>query len=152
MTFQQWLDCFNPSIICLQGTHSTSEHEIKQWFKDTSFSIASSPGSIHSAGVLILFKNTIKCEQSWRDKFGISYHQNCQYLWSEQPKRRDPIFRITISSFRNRSIAKHCKTRKKRLNHLLQHQQRRASKVSILKLHSNKKPQSSDQKPYYRMN
>ena len=70
MTFQQWLDCFNPSIICLQGTHSTSEHEIKQSFKDTSYSIASSPGSINSVGVAILFKNTIKCEQSWRNKAG----------------------------------------------------------------------------------
>ena len=70
LLFQQWLDCFNPSIICLQETHSTSEHEIEQWFKDTSYSIASSLGSINSAGVAILFKNTIKCEQSWRDKAG----------------------------------------------------------------------------------
>ena len=63
-----WLLRSGAQIVCLQETHASSEAELSSWFP--SFSCVSSPGSVKSRGVAILFKPSFSLIQSRRDDLG----------------------------------------------------------------------------------
>ena len=77
-TLVAWLNCFQPDIICIQETHSTSEKEFSDWFSPNNRNIDNklkykcilSPGSTRSSGVGILFKPCFQVVQKWRDEAG----------------------------------------------------------------------------------
>ena len=77
-TLMQWLNCFGPDIVCLQETHSKSESEFLSWFSSSNFNIQnsfnykciSSPGSVRSCGVAILYKPSFSLESCFRDQSG----------------------------------------------------------------------------------
>ena len=58
-----WLNCFQPDLVCLQETHSKTIAEFSTWFSHQSSSsinkhhyhFISSPGTIRSRGVAILY-------------------------------------------------------------------------------------------------
>ena len=67
--FYSWLANSSIDVVCLQETHASSEAEITNWFP--SFSTVSSPGSVKSRGVAILFRpSKFKLLQSRRDDLG----------------------------------------------------------------------------------
>ena len=77
-TLMQWLNCFGPDIVCLQETHSKSEREFSSWFSSTNVNIQnsynykciSSPGTVRSCGVAILFKPNFSLESCFCDQSG----------------------------------------------------------------------------------
>ena len=77
-TLMSWLNCFAPDIVCLQETHSTSEEEFSQWFSVSNLDIEnknkykciSSPGTVRSSGVAILYKPDFEVLSTSRDQAG----------------------------------------------------------------------------------
>ena len=73
-----WLNCFKVDIVCLQETHSCSETEFDNWFSNNNvninnkrkYKIISSPGTIRSSGVAILYNPKYRLVHSWRDTAG----------------------------------------------------------------------------------
>ena len=78
LTLIAWLNCFQPSIVCLQETHSTSEKEFSDWFSgtnpsttNTNYKCISSPGTARSRGVAILYRpEALSVVSSWKDDSG----------------------------------------------------------------------------------
>ena len=69
-TLIQWLNCFQPEIVCLQETHATSIGEFSGWFDDTNYQCISSAGTNRSSGVGILIHTSFSIEHHWRDTTG----------------------------------------------------------------------------------
>ncbi len=77
-TLFSWLNCVKADIICSQETHSTSAAEFESWVKNETdadnnlqcYSVISSPGSVRSVGVAILFKPSLKLDATFHDDTG----------------------------------------------------------------------------------
>ena len=77
-TLMSWLNCFAPDIVCLQETHSISEEEFSEWFSVSNLDIEnkikyqciSSPGTVRSSGVAILYKPDFEVLSTSRDQAG----------------------------------------------------------------------------------
>ena len=77
-TLMSWLNCFAPDIVCLQETHSISEEEFSEWFSVSNIHIQnknkylsiSSPGTVRSSGVAILYKPEFEVLSTSRDQAG----------------------------------------------------------------------------------
>jgi exonuclease III len=77
-TLFSWLNYVQADIICLQETHSTSVAEFESWvlFETNAgnnlqqYSVISSPGSVRSAGVAVLYKPSLKLDATFRDDVG----------------------------------------------------------------------------------
>jgi exonuclease III len=77
-TLFSWLNCVQADIICLQETHSTSVAEFESWvlFETNAgnnlqqYSVISSPGSVRSAGVAVLYKPSLKLDATFHDDVG----------------------------------------------------------------------------------
>ena len=74
----QWLNCFRPSIVCLQETHSRSHAEFVRWLRDLThagqnqagYKVVSSPGAVRSRGVAILYLPHAQVKLSRHDPDG----------------------------------------------------------------------------------
>ena len=73
------MNCVKADIVCLQETHSSSRDEFISWVQSESdsgnnrqsYAILSSPGSLRSAGVAILYRPSVsvklvKCDDHGR--------------------------------------------------------------------------------------
>ena len=92
-TLMEWLNCFGPDFVCLQETHSISEDEFLSWFTNNinihnrfRYRSISSPGSVRSCGVAILYKTHFHLENCFRDTSG--------RLVVGTFKRQDSVFQI----------------------------------------------------------
>ena len=65
----QWVRSLpvRPDIICLQEVHCSSVRECSSWFQSSGFGVVCSPGSVRSAGCVILFRDSLSVSDSWRD-------------------------------------------------------------------------------------
>lgn len=70
MSFLQWLTRVSTDLICLQETHVTSESECASWFSSLGFSTLWSPGSSHSCGTVLLFRDSYSLCRSFTDSAG----------------------------------------------------------------------------------
>ena len=57
-------------VVCLQEAHVVSPAEASLWFSSAGFTVASSPGSNRSCGVIILSKPSCLMVNSWSDQDG----------------------------------------------------------------------------------
>jgi exonuclease III len=77
-TLFSWLNCVKADIIALQETHSTSQDEFRSWVTEESsannnfqrYSVVSSPGSIRSRGVAVLYKPSLEVQRVITDDEG----------------------------------------------------------------------------------
>ena len=77
-TLFSWLNCVKADIIALQETHSTSQDEFRSWVAEESsannnfqrYSVVSSPGSIRSRGVAVLYKPSLEVQRVITDDEG----------------------------------------------------------------------------------
>jgi exonuclease III len=76
-TLFSWLNCVKADIVALQETHSISQAEFQSWVTEESlanniqqYSVISSPGSVRSRGVAILYKPSLEIQSVSADKEG----------------------------------------------------------------------------------
>lgn len=77
-TLMSWLNCFPVDFVCLQETHSCSESEFANWFSCNNLNInnskkyksISSPGTVCSSGVAMLYLPKFTLEHCRRDTTG----------------------------------------------------------------------------------
>ena len=68
----QWVRSLpvRPDIICLQEAHCSSVRECSSWFQSSGFGVVCYPGSVRSAGCVILFSDSLSVSNSWCDAEG----------------------------------------------------------------------------------
>ena len=87
-------------MVCLQETHATSCAECVSWFSSYGFLVLSTPGSVHSSGVAILFRPTLDLVNSVFDSnghfimghfkyHGLTFGVACVYAPNRNPDRND---------------------------------------------------------------
>ena len=86
LSFIHWLHSLNHDFICLQELHFSDDAELLSWFSSSGFSIISSPGSVKSAGVAILYRPRFTLSNSWKDDLG-------RFIMGEF-KVNDSVFRV----------------------------------------------------------
>ena len=86
LSFIHWLHSLNHDFICLQQLHFSDDAELLSWFSSFGFSIISSPGSVKSAGVAILYRPRFTLSNSWKDDSG-------RFIMGEF-KVNDSVFRV----------------------------------------------------------
>ncbi len=77
-TLFSWLNCVKADIVALQETHSISQDEFQSWVTEQSlannniqqYSVISSPGSVRSHGVAIIYKPSLEIQSVSADKEG----------------------------------------------------------------------------------
>ena len=73
MSLLQWLSHLSLDVVCLQETRTTSCAECVSWFSSYGFLVLSSPGTVHSSGVAILFRLTL-------DLVNSAFHSNGRFI------------------------------------------------------------------------
>ena len=98
LSFLQWLSQLSVDFVCLQETHVSSESECSSWFSSFGFLSLASPGSVHSCGMVLLYRprftlcnfpsdaagRSICAEFSYND---ISFHVVSLYAPNRNPDR-----------------------------------------------------------------
>ena len=69
---RQWISSlpFNVDIVCLQEAHVVSQAEASLWFSSAGFTVASSPGTNRSCGIIMLARPSCLMVNSWPDRDG----------------------------------------------------------------------------------
>lgn len=83
----QWVRSLpvRPDIICLQEVHCSSVRECASWFQSSGFGVVCSPGSVRSAGCVILFRDSLSVSDSWCDAEG--RYLQCEFFFRGQSFR-----------------------------------------------------------------
>ena len=83
----QWVRSLpvRPDIICLQEVHCSSVRECSSWFQSSGFGVVCSPGSVRSAGCVILFRDSLSVSDSWCDAEG--RYLQCKFSFRGQSFR-----------------------------------------------------------------
>ena len=100
MSLLQWLSHLSLDVVCLQETHATSCGECVSWFSSYGFLVLSSPGSVHSSGVVILYRSTFDLVNSIFDsgsrfvmghfsRRGLTFGVACIYAPNRNPDIND---------------------------------------------------------------
>ena len=87
LSFLQWLSHLSADFVCLQECHVTSCAESSAWFAPYDFQAVSSPGSSHSCGTVLPYRNKFELVSSFCDGAG--------RLASAVFKWHDVVFRVT---------------------------------------------------------
>ena len=61
-----------PDVVCLQEAHCTSLAECPAWFLSSGFEFSVSPGTVKSAGCILLFHSPLSLVASWTDSTDVS--------------------------------------------------------------------------------
>ena len=96
----QWVRSLpvRPDIICLQEVHCSSVRECSSWFQSSGFGVVCSPGSVRSAGCVILFRDSLSVSDSWGDAEG--RYLQCEFSF------RGKSFRVCSLYVPNRNPAR----------------------------------------------
>ena len=74
-----------PDIICLQEVHCSSVRDCLSWFQSSGFGVVCSPGSVRSAGCVILFRDILSVSDFWCDAEG--RYLQCEFSFRGQSFR-----------------------------------------------------------------